>query len=79
MLFPIGQSILHSCEVHEVGKVVEAVAAVAAHHSASLGDVVHPSDFVLPLVDVAPVLPLQDPRGRHQGVEVLLAVDLKND
>ena len=70
MLFTIHRSILHS----RVGSIV---AVAAARHSASLADVVHPLDFVLPDVDVAPVLPLQDPRSRHQGVEVLSTADLR--
>ena len=68
----------HSRVVQEVGKIVRDVAVATAGHSAPLRDVVHPPDLVLPRVDVAPVLPLEQPRGRHQCVEVLPTANLCN-
>lgn len=68
----------HSCQVHEVRKLVVGDITAGARHSAPLCDVVHHLDFIFPCVDITPVFLLQNPGGRHQGIKVLSTVDLAN-
>ena len=74
----INQIQTNSRQVHEDGKLVLGDIAAPTRHPAPPCFVVHHLDIAFPRVNIPPILLLENPGSRYQGLEVLSTMDLSN-